>query len=130
MMRTVYRGNFIDLHQRREVFDAFFRQHRSLVEDADRWHNEARRTLAREALWNACRAYDRDEVELSQADKLEDFALETYPDATSLGEYAALGRRRRLGPGLCNLTQIFAAPALMRRMHRWRLKRRWKKRGE
>src|SRR5579859_616603 len=50
MMRTVYRGNVIDLCQRKAVFDSFFERHRSVVSNADRLHEEANRSLAREAL--------------------------------------------------------------------------------
>jgi len=129
MMRTVYRGNVIDLQQRKAVFDAFFASHHTLIADAERLHAEANRSLAREALWDACRAYDRDEVESAHAGELEEFALSTCAEARSLAEYAALHRRRRLGPRVCNRTQIFAAPALLRSIRRWSLKQRWKKHG-
>jgi hypothetical protein len=129
MMRTVYRGSLIDLQQRRAVFDAFFQLHRSVVPNADRLHQDVLRTLAREALWDACRAYDRDEVELFNAEALESFALSTYPAATSLPEYAALGRRRRLGSKFCNRTHIFAGSAMLKRMRRWAMKRRWQRSG-
>ena len=129
MIRTVYRGSFFDLRQRKAVFDAFVQHHRSIVTDVDRLHDLARRTLAREALWDACRAYDRNQVEVSHADDLVEFALTTYAGAKSLPEFAALRRRRWLGPGICNRTQVFAAPALVRKIRRWALKRRWKRQG-
>jgi hypothetical protein len=129
MMRTVYRGSFLDLRQRKAVFDAFFHRHRSVVSDADRLYDEANRALAREALWDACRAYDRNQVQLSQAGQLEEFALTAFAGATSLAEYGALRRRQRLGPLICNRTQVFAAPALVKRLQRWALKQRWRKQG-
>jgi glycosyltransferase involved in cell wall biosynthesis len=129
MMRTVYKGSFVDLRQRKAVFDAFNQHHRSVVAEADRLYEEANRTLAREALWDACRAYDRNEVESSQAKELEEFALNAFAEATSLPEYAALRRRQRLGPTVCHRTQVFAASALVRRLRRWVLKRRWQRRG-
>jgi glycosyltransferase involved in cell wall biosynthesis len=129
MMRTVYRGGFLDLRQRKAVFDAFFQHYHSVIRDADRLYDEANRTLAREALWDACRAYDRNEVEASQAEELEEFAFNTFAGARTLDEYAALCRRRRLGPVVCNRTQVFAAPALVRRIRRWTLKQLWKRRG-
>jgi hypothetical protein len=97
--------------------------------DADRLDELAHRALAREALWVACRAYDRNQVEEARAAEFVEFALATYPQATSLPEYRALLRRRRLGPIICNRTQVFAAPALIRRVHRWLKKQRWKRRG-
>ena len=129
MMRTVYRGSFFDLRQRKAAFDAFFQHHRGIVMDADRLYELANRSLAREALWDACRAYDRNEVEATHADELVEFAVTTYAGATSLPEYAALRRRRWLGPIVCNRTQVFAAPALVHKIRRWALKRRWKRQG-
>jgi glycosyltransferase involved in cell wall biosynthesis len=129
MIHTVYRGSFFDLCQRKAVFDAFAQHHRGIVKDADRLHELAKRSLAREALWDACRAYDHNQVEASHADDLVEFALVTYSGATSLPEYAALRRRRRLGPIACNRTQLFAASALVRKIRWWTLKRRWKHQG-
>jgi glycosyltransferase involved in cell wall biosynthesis len=129
MMRTVFSGNVIDLHQRRAVFDAFFRYHSQVIPDAERLHENVRRSLAQEALWDACRAYDRDDVESAHASELETFALSTYSAAKSLAEYAALRRRRRLGPAFCRRTQIFAGPALLRMLNRWAMRQRSKRRG-
>ena len=129
MMHAVYRCSFFDLCQRKAVFDAFAQHHRGVVKDTDRLDDLAKRTLAREALWDACRAYDRNQVKASRADDLVEFALMTYGGAKSLPEYAALRRRRLLGPVVCNRTQVFAAPALLRKVRRWVLKRRWKRHG-
>ena len=129
MMRTVYKGSFLDLQQRKAAFDGFFEHNRNAVKNADRLHDLANRTLAREALWDACRAYDRNEVEISHTEELVEFAMTTYASAASLAEYGALRRRRWLGPIVCNRTQIFAASALIHKMHRSSLKRRWKKHG-
>ncbi len=129
MMRTVYRGSFFDLQQRRDAFEAFFRHCREYLDESERLQWLAKRTLAREALWDACRSYDRNQVEESRADALIEFALETCADAQSLPEYAALLRRQRLGPVFCKRTQLFAAPALMRKIRRLILKERWKRRG-
>ena len=129
MMRTVYRGSFFDLQQRRDAFEAFFRHCREYLDEGERLRCLANRTLAREALWDACRSYDRNQVQESRADELVEFALKTCADAKSLPEYAALLRRRRLGPIFCKRTQLFAAPALIRKIRRWVLKERWKRRG-
>lgn len=125
---TKDRNSFVDISQRRAAFDSF-RQYHEHVSGVDRLHDLARRALAREALWSACRAYDRDDIEESRAEELVDFAITTYPKATSLPEYRALGRRRRLGPTICNRTQVFAAPALIRRVQRWWKRRSWQRRG-
>jgi glycosyltransferase involved in cell wall biosynthesis len=129
MIRTVYKGSFLDLRQRKDVFNAFFHHYRDVLADSDRLHEIANRCLAREALWDACRAYDRNEVEESQTEELVEFAMATYARADSLAEYAALRRRRYFGPVICNRTQLFAAPALVRMVRRWALKRHWKRHG-
>jgi glycosyltransferase involved in cell wall biosynthesis len=128
MLRTKYKSSFVDLQHRRAAFDFFF-QYQAALANGDRLYDLAKRALAREALWDACRAYDRDEVKEARADELVEFAMTTYPGATSLPEYGALRRRQSLGPVFCNLTQVFAAPALVRRGHRWLARQRWKRRG-
>ena len=128
MLRTKYKSSFVDLQHRRAAFNLFFKYQASLT-NGDRLYDLAKRALAREALWDACRAYDRDEVEEARANELVEFAMTTYPGVTSLPEYGALRRRQSLGPVFCNRTQVFAAPALVRRGRRWVAQQRWKRRG-
>jgi glycosyltransferase involved in cell wall biosynthesis len=125
---TKERNSLVDLRQRKAAFDAFF-QHHPEIDHADHLHDLANRALACEALWRACRAYDRNQVVQAYADELVDFAANTYPAAKALREYKALRRRRYLGPLLCHRTQVFAATALLRRGQAWIRRRRWKKRG-
>lgn len=129
MMRTVHRGSFLDLRQRKAAFDSFFSNTGPTLQGVNHLYDLANRALAREALWDACRAYDRNDVDLSHVDELVEFALTTYSKATSLAEYGALLRRRRLGALVCSRTQIFAAPALIRKVRRLVLKRRWQRQG-
>jgi len=129
MMRTIYRGSLVDLRQRKEVFDIFFANHRLVLPEIQLLQETAYRALAKEALWDACRAYDRNEVELYRVDELVEFAMVAYSRARDLPEYAALLRRQRLGAALCYRTQIFVVPALSRRIHRWSLKVRLGRRG-
>ena len=129
MMRTVFRGSFVDLRQRKEAFDAFFESEFARRLDVPGHKQRVDRVLAREALWDACRSYDRDEVDARHIANLVKFAFETYADAASLAEWNALGRRRWLGPKLCHRTQFFAAPAALRRLRRSALKRRWQRTG-
>jgi glycosyltransferase involved in cell wall biosynthesis len=128
MLRTKYKSSFVDLQHRKAAFDFFFRHNAGLT-NGDQLYDLAKRALASEALWDACRAYDRDEVKESRANELVEFAITTYARATSLPEYGALRRRQSLGPVFCNRTQVFAAPALVRRGRRWLARQRWKRRG-
>jgi glycosyltransferase involved in cell wall biosynthesis len=125
---TRSRNSFVDIIQRRAAFDIFFQYHQHIA-GVDRLHELSHRALAREALWRACRAYDRNEVAEARVGELLEFAVTTYPKTTLLPEYRALCRRRRLGPVVCNRTQVFAAPALIRRTHRWWKRELWKRRG-
>jgi glycosyltransferase involved in cell wall biosynthesis len=128
MARTQYRGKLADLEQRKAAFDAFFERYVG-VPNSISLHRLANRALAREAIWEACRAYDRDEVEEVAAGDLVRFGLTTYPDIVSESEYKALGRRRRLGSFICNRTQIFILPAIVRRVRGWLYRERWRRQG-
>ena len=126
VLRARYRGKLTDLEQRKTAFDTFFRAHPDLP-NAGALADLAARTLAREALWEACRAYDRNEVEQADVRGLEGFAMQTWAGATP--ELRALKRRRQLGAALCHRTQLFALPAALRRMQRWWGRERWKRYG-
>jgi hypothetical protein len=129
MQRTKYQSSLIDFVQRKAAFDTFFRHWEDETGNSSRLNDLANRALAREALWDVCRVYDHNKVEHARLEELVNFALTAYPTATSLSEYAALNRRRRLGPAICNRTQLFVGPALVRWVDRWLRKRRWERRG-
>lgn len=129
MQRTKYQSGLIDFVQRKAAFDDFFLHHGDTIGNAGRLHDMANRALAREALWDVCRSYDHNQVEQARVNELVEFAIAAYPKTTALSEYAALRRRRRLGPALCNRTQLFIVPALIRWVDRKLRKRRWKLRG-
>lgn len=129
MLRTKYRDGLLDLHQRKLAFDSFFQRHHHTVANVNRLRELANCALAREALWDACRAYDRNQVQEARAHELIEFAMTTYHKTVSLSEYAALRRRRFFGPFICNRTQLFAAPALVRKVRRSLKTRRWRRRG-
>lgn len=125
---TKSRTSFIDLRQRMAAFNVFFHHHQDRA-DAEVLHSLASRAIACEALWDACRAYDRDELADAHADELVEFALASYAAARDLPEYRALQRRRALGAFLCSRTQLFAFPALSRRLKRSMSRWRWQRTG-
>jgi glycosyltransferase involved in cell wall biosynthesis len=128
MQRTKYQSSLSDFVQRKAAFNNFFLHH-DTIRNAGRLHDMANRALAREALWDVCRTYDHNQVEQARVNELVEFALFAYPEATSLSEYAALRRRQRLGPALCNRSQLFVVPASIRWISRWVRKQSWKRRG-
>ncbi|HLH34928.1 MAG TPA: glycosyltransferase [Alloacidobacterium sp.] len=128
MQRTQFKTSFADLVHRKAAFDLFFRHHPAISDSAE-WSEMASRALAREALWDICRAYDHNRVDAAQEEALMQFVLAAYPKAHTLSEYKALQRRKRLGPAVCNRTQIFLGPALVRRAIQEVKKDRMKRRG-
>jgi hypothetical protein len=95
-------GPVVDLHRRREAFDSFFAECGARLEDLEELRARSGRALARQALWRASRAFDRDEVSGSGAlpvDAVVAFALDVYPAARRLREWQGLQLRRRLGAG-------------------------------
>ncbi|MGM1065337.1 glycosyltransferase family 2 protein [Saccharothrix sp. Mg75] len=127
MMRTQFSSLFADLEQRRAVFDLFFREHPDLP---PRLRSLADRSIAKDALWRAVRAYDRDRLADIPVDELVEFARRVYPDTPRLGEYRALRRRRALGPKVCSRTQLFVGSHLVKRGRGLVSKQVWKWRGQ
>ncbi|MFE2753285.1 glycosyltransferase [Actinosynnema sp. NPDC059335] len=127
MMRTQFSSLFADLEQRQAVFERFFAEHPDLP---PRLRALANRSIAKDALWRAVRAYDRDRLAEIPVDELVAFARRVYPDATRLPEYGALRRRRALGPKLCSRTQVFVGSHLVKRGRGLVSKQVWKWRGQ
>lgn len=128
MFRTQFADVLADLVQRQAVFERFFVEHPQ-VRSAPTLLAAARRAIARDALWRACRLYDRDLVDGSLADDLLAFALDCAPEADRLPEYRALQRRRFLGPAVCSRTQLFLAPHAIKQGRNWVDRQVWKLRG-
>lgn len=129
MQRTVFSAHLDDLRQRRDGFEYFFDHAGTELADIEHLRNLARRALAREALWRAGRAYDRDDLDHTPVDELTAFATATDPAAASLPEYRGLRRRRRLGPAFCHRTQVFLGSGVRHRAHSWYRDVRWKRTG-
>lgn len=123
MLRQRFFQPLVDLRERRTAFHMLFRDHGDVIPGQARLHDMANRALAREALWRACRAYDRGRLATTPVAELIDFALDAYPAADSLREYAGLRRRQRLGPSLCLLLQPVRFSAVL---HRARTRRAWR----
>jgi hypothetical protein len=98
MQATRFNSVLDDLRQRRAAFDAVFDSFGAQIGDAEQLRNAVRRALATEALWTACKSYDRRCLDKALIDNLEAFALETYTAARRLREYNGLRWRRLIGP--------------------------------
>jgi glycosyltransferase involved in cell wall biosynthesis len=129
MLRSKYHATLVDLQQRKAAFDLFFKHCGKQLDGPEVLQRLADRALAREALWQACRAYDRNQVARSGALDLVHFATTCHREAMCESEYAALRRRQTLGSLLCHRTQLFALPAIARRFRGWLLREHWKREG-
>lgn len=129
MQRTQFSQHLDDLRQRREVYDYAFSNALAHVSRATELHRLAKRALASEALWRACRAYDRDSLDSIDVESLVEFARSTFDDVESLPEHRALRRRQLLGPAICHRSQVFALPAAQRRLVNTCRHWRWKRTG-
>ncbi|MEJ8641749.1 hypothetical protein WKI68_10285 [Streptomyces sp. MS1.HAVA.3] len=102
MSTTDFGGQLDDLRQRLVAFDSVLDKCADLLPGAGRLSVAARTRLARYALRRAYRAYDRGRTALVPVDELVEFAAECLPEGyTSLAEYRALRRRRRVGRVSC-----------------------------
>ncbi len=129
MMRTTFADPLLDLQQRKAAFDALFDAYDQRIRDAEILRARANRALASEALWRACRAFDRGRLEQVQVDKLEAFAFEADPAADELRQHAGLRWRRRLGPRRCQLLRPVILSPLVYRAKNWLWWHRWRTRG-
>jgi glycosyltransferase involved in cell wall biosynthesis len=128
MQRTVNAGVMTDLIGRRDAFISTFALADDRLRDAAELEATVRRTLAAEALDEACRTYDRDKVDPQLEDKLVDFAMTTYPAAASLPEWSGLQKRRKRGRQSRWLPSSLLAAAIRR--GRWEIARlRWVRTG-
>jgi len=133
MQRSMVRGEsgaLVDLRERRAAFlrglDA------TELPDAPSLRRGARRALARQALWQASRAYDRgrlDGAEGVPAQALVEFALETCPDATRLREWRGLRVRQKIGAGRSLWFPPFLATGAAHRLRGHAQRLRWRMQG-
>ncbi len=133
MQRTTNAGHLFDLQGRRDAFDYTLAWAQTLdppvLPAAEALLVTARRTIAGQALDQACRAYDRGRTAELDVDELVRFALETSPDATRLPQWSALNRRRLVGARYARYAPPFVGRAVLRRASEEIADRRWERTG-
>jgi Glycosyl transferase family 2 len=95
-------GQIVDLSERRTAFENFFDRVGERVRGSSKLRETARRTLARQALWKASRAYDKGEASgegAREVERLARFALDTSPAARRLPGWWGMRLRRKIGSG-------------------------------
>lgn len=118
MLRSEH-GPLVDLVERRKAFDSFFASGADALPNAAELRDTAGRALARQALWRASRAVDRDLVGGPDGlpfDELVAFALDVHPAARTLPEWRGLKLRRRIGAGRSGWFPPFVATGAAHRM--------------
>lgn len=116
----------LDLTERRTAFERFFADAGRELPRAEELLAAARRALARQALWQASRAYDRGALEHEPHEELIAFALETCPEARRLREWRGLEVRRGIGAGRSLWFPLFLATGAAHRLHGHGVRaRRW-----
>jgi len=122
-------GQLADLIERREVFDVLFDGPGQELPEAGAMHDEARRSLAANALWLAVHAYDRRLTGSVEVDALVEFALTTYPGSRELPQWRALRRRQRVGERWSPLVPSFMASVVWNKAQRKLRYRQWTRTG-
>jgi glycosyltransferase involved in cell wall biosynthesis len=126
---TVERVPIVDLGQRKASYDAIFDTYQDRIPDLVPLRNHVFRKLAKEALREACRAYDRGAPDAQTVAQLVEFARATSDDAEQLPEYLGLRWRRRLGPDRCRALRPLLIPAAYRRVRTKLWWRHWAHEG-
>lgn len=121
MLRQHYSAPMVDIRARKAAFDTLFRNHGDRIPDREHLQELADRALARDALWEACRAFDRGRTESVPIREMIEFATTIYGRATSLSEFRGLRWRTRVGPRICQLLQpaLIASPLSRRLRAEW-----------
>jgi glycosyltransferase involved in cell wall biosynthesis len=117
-----------DLRERRKAFDSFFADGAEPVADPLALRELACRALARQALWRASRAVDR-ELESFPFDEVVAFALDVYDRTRSLPEWHGLQLRRRIGAGRSSWFPLFVATGAAHRLRGHAARARWARMG-
>lgn len=129
-MRSSENGAIVDLTERRVAFERGLAA--ATLPEAAQLRAMFARKLARQALWQASRAYDRGQVDGAAAPPVEDliaFALETCADARRLREWRGLRLRQRIGAGRSLWFPPFIATGAAHRLHGHARRLRWRLHG-
>lgn len=108
-------GPLVDLFERQAAFDAFFAGAGAQLPDAPELQRTVRKALARQSLWQACRAIDRNRAD-QPVQGFIDYALENYPHARRLNEWRGLTVRRFIGAGRSQFFPVFVATGVGHRL--------------
>jgi hypothetical protein len=123
--RRLFNTRIADLAQVKKAFEAVFQVCPERIVDRQRLEKILGRTLARRALGEAFRAFDRGRLHLPEAVRLEELALDICCDVNELAEWRVLQWRKAIGSHLTwmalPLRLVSFGQHLGRRLNRYRL---------
>ena len=119
----------VDLRERRLAFDRFFAATAGQVTGVGELRRTVGRVLARQALWQASRAYDRDRLAEQPVEELIAFAHDVCPESRRLREWHGLRLRRAIGAGRSIWFPPFVATGAAHRLRMHAGQARWRARG-
>lgn len=125
-------GPVVDLRERRVAFERFFAGDGARLPGAEHLRASATRALARQALWQASRAYDRGDADRPGAAPVEQlvaFAFDTCAEARGLREWRGLRLRIWIGSGRSLWFTPFFATGVAHRLRSYASRLRWRVSG-
>jgi glycosyltransferase involved in cell wall biosynthesis len=123
MSTTQFGGSMDDLRQRLSAYEAVLERCGDRLGDRAELDAMVHRTLARQALRRAARAYDRGRTDRVPVDELVAFAADCWPEYRTLPEYRGLAVRRHIGVRAMPYLQPLVLTALA---HKGREKLWWR----
>jgi glycosyltransferase involved in cell wall biosynthesis len=123
MSTTQFGGSMDDLRQRLSAYEAVLERCGDRLEERAELDSMVHRTLARQALRRAARAYDRGRTNRVPVDELVEFAAACWPEYRTLPEYRGLAVRRHIGVRAMPYLQPLVLTALA---HKGREKLWWR----
>lgn len=103
-----FSAHLVDLKERKAAFDALFRECGERINRRVQLEELANQSLAREAVWAVCEAFDHDEAANFPAGAFLNFALDTYPNVKMLREYRSVRLRMQMGGRLWTAVRCFS----------------------
>jgi glycosyltransferase involved in cell wall biosynthesis len=129
MSKTTYAASLTDLIHRKLAYDHIVDSYGDRLGRGMAWADVVNKALAKEALWEAGRAYDRRRTDTVDVQQLEDFARSCWPETDQLLGLRTLRVRQRLGPTVMPYLDPLVVTAAVRRARNWWWWRTWARHG-
>jgi glycosyltransferase involved in cell wall biosynthesis len=126
---TKSRTMLVDLQQRRLAYEVLLERCGDVLPNVPALSEVVHRKLSWEALWYVARAYDRGRTREAPIEGLITFALDCWPQVTTLPVYRGLQLRQLIGPTFMPYLQPFVLSAVARKAQSWWWWQSWARRG-